>query len=62
MIALITPTGARPKQIRLCAEWMKRQTYNGSVLWIVVDDAIPITVDLIQKFSTIYYFLWHSLR
>lgn len=43
MIALITPTGARAKQINLCAEYMKRQNYEGEVLWIVVDDALPRT-------------------
>jgi glycosyltransferase involved in cell wall biosynthesis len=48
MIALITPTGARPQQIQLCVEWMKRQIYKGEVLWVVVDDAVPITTDFIQ--------------
>lgn len=47
MIALITPTGGRPKQIQLAAEWMKRQTYKGEVLWVLVDDAVPITTDFI---------------
>lgn len=47
MIALITPTGAREKQIRLCAEYMKRQNYEGEVLWIVVDDVLPRTSDII---------------
>lgn len=48
MIALITPTGGRPKQIRLCAEWMKKQTYKGEVLWVLVDDVAPITTDFIN--------------
>lgn len=47
MIALITPTGNRSKQINLCAKWMKRQTYTGNVLWVIVDDAIPVTTDFI---------------
>lgn len=47
MIALITPTGARPKQIQLAAEWMRKQTYKGEVLWVLVDDAVPITTDFI---------------
>lgn len=47
MIALITPTGNRSKQIALCAKWMRRQTYQGDVLWIIVDDAIPSTTDFI---------------
>lgn len=47
MIALITPTGARSKQIKLCAEWMRRQTYDGAVLWVIVDDCIPVTTDCI---------------
>ena len=49
MIALITPTGARPKQIELCVEWMKEQTYKGKVLWVIIDDAIPITTDFIKN-------------
>lgn len=47
MIALITPTGARAKQIRFCANYMKRQNYTGEVLWIVVDDALPRTSEII---------------
>jgi hypothetical protein len=43
MIALITPTGARAKQIRLCTEFMRKQDYEGDVLWIVIDDALPYT-------------------
>lgn len=47
MIALITPTGGRQKQIELCAIWMKHQTYTGKVLWILVDDCVPVTSDCI---------------
>lgn len=48
MIVLITPTGARPRQIKLCAEYMHRQTYKGQVIWIVVDDAVPSTTSFIR--------------
>jgi glycosyltransferase involved in cell wall biosynthesis len=48
MITLITPTGGRPKQIRLCAEWMRRQTYTGDVLWVIVDDCSPTTTEFIK--------------
>ena len=48
MIALITPTGGRPKQIELCAEFMRRQYYKGKVLWIIVDDVLPITTGAIE--------------
>jgi hypothetical protein len=47
MIALITPTGARPTQIRLCASFMHRQDYQGKVLWVIVDDAVPVTADCV---------------
>lgn len=47
MIALITPTGGRPWQTALCAEFMRRQTYAGPVLWAVVDDCLPRTTDCI---------------
>lgn len=48
MIALITPTGARPKQIELCSKFMKNQDYEGKVLWVVVDDAVPVTTHCIS--------------
>lgn len=47
MIALITPTGARAKQFMHCRQWMKKQTYTGEVLWIIVDDALPVTTDCV---------------
>ena len=47
-IALITPTGARPTQIALCANWMRNQAYDGEVVWIVVDDALPHSTDFIE--------------
>ena len=37
-VTLITPTGDRPQCFRLCEHWMRRQTYDGTVQWIVVDD------------------------
>lgn len=49
MIALITPTGARPKQINLCAKFMHQQDYKGGVLWVIVDDGDPITTDGIKE-------------
>jgi hypothetical protein len=45
MIVLITPTGSRKDQFSLCADWMKNQTYDREVLWIIVDDAYPITTN-----------------
>jgi len=48
MIALITATGGRPWQFDLCQKFMKRQTYNGDVLWIIVDDCYPRSTDIVQ--------------
>jgi hypothetical protein len=48
MIALVTPTGARPKQIELCAKFMRNQDYTGKVLWVLVDDAEPVTTQNIS--------------
>lgn len=48
MIALITPTGLRPQQIELCAHFMGRQTFQGKVVWIIVDDGNPVSIDFIQ--------------
>jgi len=49
MIYLITPTGARPAQIRHCADWMQNQTYTGDVTWIIIDDCLPVTTDFISE-------------
>jgi hypothetical protein len=49
MIAAITPTGARKAQFELCAKWMLKQTYPDEVLWIIIDDAIPVTTNNVQK-------------
>jgi hypothetical protein len=49
MICLITPTGARPNQFSLCANWMKNQTYTGDVIWLIVDDAYPRSTDRVNE-------------
>ena len=49
MIALITPTGGRPAQISLCQQFMKRQSYSGKVVWIIIDDCVPRTTDDIPE-------------
>lgn len=49
MIALITPTGCRPAQIQLCAKYMKKQTYQKSVLWVIIDDGVVSSIDFIPK-------------
>lgn len=51
MIALITPTGGRPKQIELCSKFMKYQDYKGEVLWLIIDDVVPVTTDFIYHLS-----------
>lgn len=42
-VTLITPTGDRQQAFRLCEFWMRRQTFSGSVEWIVVDDGVVPT-------------------
>ncbi len=37
-LTLITPTGDRPLPMRLCERWISRQTFRGTIQWIVVDD------------------------
>ncbi len=37
-LTLITATGSRPVAFNLCKEYMARQTYQGPLQWIVVDD------------------------
>lgn len=48
-IALITATGGRQRQIELCAEFMRTQTYVGPVIWIIVDDCVPETTNFIKE-------------
>lgn len=38
MLQLLTTTGCRPKAFSLCQKWMKNQTFDGNVRWIIVDD------------------------
>lgn len=38
MLTIITPTGERPEAFALCERMMARQTYQGPVRWIIVDD------------------------
>ena len=47
MIGLITATGFRADQFRLCQTWMARQTYRGEVVWVITDDCIPRTTDAV---------------
>ena len=49
MTVLITPTGARRDQIKLCQTWMQKQTYTGEVTWVIVDDAYPRTIENITR-------------
>jgi hypothetical protein len=35
---LLTVTGERPDAFAICQKWMQRQTYEGRVEWIIVDD------------------------
>lgn len=51
MIALITPTGARERQIKLCTAFMREQNYKGDVLWVIIDDSLPITTNDIDGFN-----------
>jgi hypothetical protein len=49
MIALITPTGGRALQFSLCVKFINRQTYKGNVIWIIIDDCVPQTTDLVIR-------------
>lgn len=48
-IALITPTGNRDFQIKLCAKYMLRQNFTGYVDWYIIDDCLPFTSDFIKE-------------
>lgn len=38
MLTLLTATGCRPQAWGLCEQWMARQTFDGPVRWVIVDD------------------------
>ena len=38
MLTLLTATGCRPEAWKICQKLMERQTYQGEVQWIIVDD------------------------
>ena len=38
MLTLLTATGCRPEAWHICQRLMERQTYQGEVHWIIVDD------------------------
>lgn len=42
-VTLITPTGDRPELFKLAERWMGRQTYDGPLQWVVVDDGFTPT-------------------
>lgn len=43
LVTLITPTGGRQEAFAQCERYMLRQTYQGPMQWIVVDDVEPGT-------------------
>lgn len=43
ILSCITPTGDRPEALKLCAEYIRRQTFQGFE-WIIIDDGVvPIS-------------------
>lgn len=54
MITVLTPTGERPEAFDLCQKQMQRQTYQGPVRWIVIDDGeVPSSVTLQRRNWTV---------
>jgi hypothetical protein len=49
-VCLLTPTRDRPEAFALCARWLERQTFRGTVQWIVVDDGdAPIDPAVLER-------------
>ena len=58
-VCLITPTRDRAEAFALCVRWMKRQTYRGTVQWIVVDDGdAPVDHSLLADGAAWPIFGW----
>lgn len=50
MLTILTATGARPEAWNICQRLMERQTYQGPVHWIIVDDGeVQQTIDFDRK-------------
>lgn len=47
MIALLTPTGGRKQQLHFLYQYMSKQTFQGDVVWILIDDVAPSSIDFI---------------
>lgn len=69
-LTLITPTGDRQQAFALCQRWMQRQTFQGRVHWIIVDDGqTPTQVTFQRPGWTVAYYRrerqagehWHTL-
>lgn len=45
LITCITPTGTRPEALGFCERYLARQTYDGPIQWIIVDDSPEQKVD-----------------
>lgn len=43
LVTVITCTGGRPEAFAQCEKYMLRQTYQGPIQWIVIDDCEPST-------------------
>lgn len=55
MVTVITPTGGRPEAFSLCHRFMERQSFQGEVQWIVVDDGAPRTTDSLPSRHEVLY-------
>ena len=47
-VTLLTPTRDRSDAFGLCVKWMARQTFQGYVQWIVIDDG-DVPVDAVKS-------------
>lgn len=41
IVYLLTPTGGRQEGLSLLGEYMEAQTYQGSLVWLIIDDVDP---------------------
>lgn len=58
-VCLVTPTRDRPQAFALCVRWMSRQTFRGTVQWIVVDDGdAPVDEPLLKDGAAWPIFGW----
>jgi hypothetical protein len=59
MLALITPTRARPRALTICEDYVRRFERPGGVVWITVE-GVPMGSTVLENIDTMHYRVRHE--